>query len=265
MTTSKVHVITGGGGAMALATARRLAATGVLLLTDRSEELLVASRATLAAEGIETETIVGDITDEASVKALAAAVAGRDLGTLIHIAGVDANEAAGRIIQINLGGTRRLLDHFEPLLRSGTVGVCIASMAGYLAAYAIPDVDRMIADGTDESALAAASASAGQAYMVSKRAVSQLVAKRSLAWGAKGARLISLSPGVIETRMGLSALESAEVQQLVRMSSLGRSAKPDEIARVIEFLVSDAASFITGADILVDGGETAGSRYGARG
>lgn len=251
----RVHVITGGGGGMGLATARLLGAAGGLILADRSESALATAQATLAAEGIVAETAVCDVADEQSVAALAAKVGTRALGAVVHIAGIDNAEDPALIVKVNLGGTLLMLDRFEPLLTAGSVGICIASMGGHmLPPEAVGQNDLTVAG------LSATVVSSDHAYTVSKRAVMQLVQQRAKQWGEQGARLISLSPGVITSNMGLAALENPAVRGMVGMSAANRPGRPDEIAKVIAFLASDGASFITGTDILVDGGVIAALR-----
>jgi NAD(P)-dependent dehydrogenase (short-subunit alcohol dehydrogenase family) len=256
MSTNRVHVITGGGGGMGLATARVLAATGTLILADQSESALEAAKATLSAEGIAAETCICDVTDAASVRALTAMVSPRTLGALAHIAGLDNTSNPEQIIQVNVGGTLLILDQFEPLLSEGSVGICIASMGGHMvpAAHAAAITDLSVAG------LSKLVASSDQAYVVSKYAVMQLVQHRAKSWGMKSARLVSLSPGAITTAMGNAALKNPQVQGLIGLSAAGRPGRADEIASVINFLASDAASYITGTDILVDGGVIAGIR-----
>jgi NAD(P)-dependent dehydrogenase (short-subunit alcohol dehydrogenase family) len=256
MSTNRVHVITGGGGGMGLATARLLAATGALILADQSESALAAAKATLAAEGIAAETCMCDVADAASVSALAALVSPRTLGALVHIAGIDDKGEVQRIIQVNVGGTLLILDAFEPLLSEGSVGICIASMGGHM----VPPAHAAALTDLSVAGLSAIVASSEQAYVVSKYAVMQLVQQRAKRWGTKGARLVSLSPGVITTNMGNAALKNPQVQGMIGLSSVGRPGRADEIASVIAFLVSDSAAYITGTDILVDGGVIAGIR-----
>jgi NAD(P)-dependent dehydrogenase (short-subunit alcohol dehydrogenase family) len=99
------------------------------------------------------------------------------------------------------------------------------------------------------------------AYALSKRGVLRLVRRHARAWGAKGARLVSLSPGIIDTGMGrLEAASQPVMARMVEASALGRMGGADEVAAVAAFLASDAASFLTGADVLVDGGATAALR-----
>jgi NAD(P)-dependent dehydrogenase (short-subunit alcohol dehydrogenase family) len=108
----------------------------------------------------------------------------------------------------------------------------------------------------------------GIAYAYAKRANQVRVRAASLSWGSKGARVVSISPGVIATPMGRQELEGASgehMRQLIDASGTGRIGTPDDVAAAVEFLVSPAASFITGVDLLVDGGAVAAMRYGARG
>jgi NAD(P)-dependent dehydrogenase (short-subunit alcohol dehydrogenase family) len=106
----------------------------------------------------------------------------------------------------------------------------------------------------------------GIAYAVSKRGVIRLVERRARVWGAAGARLVSVSPGVIDTPMGrLEDANEPSMATVVAESALRREGRADEVAAVAAFLASDAASFVTGTDVLVDGGTVAGQRHGVHG
>jgi NAD(P)-dependent dehydrogenase (short-subunit alcohol dehydrogenase family) len=171
-----------------------------------------------------------------------------------------------RIAQVNLVGMSSAVRAFEPSLTDGSVGVCFASMAAAMIP-ADPAVDAILDDPEsarlyDELGALGLLDHSGIAYAVSKRGVIRLVERRAKLWGAKGARLVSVSPGVIDTPMGrLEGTNEPSMAGMVSASALEREGRPDELAAVVAFLVSDAASFLTGTDVLVDGGAVAAQRF----
>jgi NAD(P)-dependent dehydrogenase (short-subunit alcohol dehydrogenase family) len=257
--TTPTHVVVGAASGMGAAVARVLARRGPLVVADRDGKRLDQLAASL---GPQTSAVECDVTDDAAVAGLAGAV-GR-LGALVITAGLSPSMAPGRrIYEVNLHGTARVLDAFEPALGEGSVAVCFASMAGHLVPPA-PEIDRVLdepASPTFFADLAAAGIDVDlpqSAYPYSKRGVLRLVQRRSVEWGRRGARLLSLSPGIIDTGMGrLEAEHEPAMAQMVEASALGRTGSADEIAEVVGFLTSPAASFLTGTDVLVDGGAVA--------
>jgi NAD(P)-dependent dehydrogenase (short-subunit alcohol dehydrogenase family) len=207
------------------------------------------------------------VTDARSVGGLAEAASSRGpLGVLIHGAGVSpALAGADRILAVNLLGTVAILDAFLPLAGRGTVAVCVASIAGQrgsLAAHdeALADPRRvdfapMLAERTafdEKPALA---------YGLSKRGVMLLVEHDAHAWGERGARLVSISPGhIVDTPMGRLEADNGAAP-LAAASALGRSALAEEIAGACALLASADAGHITGCDLRVDGGVVAGLRW----
>jgi NAD(P)-dependent dehydrogenase (short-subunit alcohol dehydrogenase family) len=264
VTDATTDVVVGAGSGMGAAVAR--------LLVGRGNRLLLADRDEAAAEAVAAEltgnvqAIACDITDEASV----ANLVGRSgpLGALVVTAGLSPNMADGRrIIEVNLVGMSRTVRDFEPALTVGSVGVCFASMAAAMVP-ADAGVDAILDDPEspalyDELGALGLLEHSGIAYAVSKRGVIRLVERRAKVWGAKGARLVSLSPGVIDTPMGrLEDANEPSMAGMVSVSALEREGRPAEVAAVVAFVVSDAASFLTGTDILVDGGAVAAQRSG---
>lgn len=257
-------VVIGAGSGMGAAVAPLLARRGHrLVLADRDPAAAEAVAATLPGE---VEPVACDITDPDAVAALVERT-GR-LGALVLTAGLSPHMGdGGQILTVNLVATAATVAAFEPVLGPGSVGVCFASMAAHL----IPDdpavdalLDHPLAPTLlDDLAALGLADLPGLAYAVSKRGVVRLVERRAGTWGAAGARLLSISPGVVDTPMGrLEDAHEPSMAEMVATSALARKGRPEEVAAVAAFLVSDDASYLTGTDILVDGGTVAAQRSG---
>ncbi|MCK9878178.1 SDR family oxidoreductase [Frankia sp. AgPm24] len=262
-----VVVITGTGG-MGLAIARRLASGRTLLLADRNESALHALAQDLRGQGHQVVTRTIDVTDRASMAALAATAT--DLGRpthLVHTAGVSPTQGdPATILRVDLYGVALFLDEFEPVVGPGAAGLVVASTGGHLIAALPPAHQRAVAttpsdDLLDLDVLApAAMRDSARAYAVAKQATLIRVRAAALAWGRRGARLNTISPGVILTPMGAAELAGtwgASMAALTEAAPAGRVGTPDDVADAALFLLSDQARFVTGTDLLVDGGSVA--------
>lgn len=262
-------MITGAAGGMGQACARRLANTHALILTDfngvrlrnLAETLREEDNADIVAE------ICGDIADEAVIDEIAAAAAREGAKVLVHTAGLSPALAGwAPIVRANLLGTAMLLAAVEPLLAPGFVGVLLAStarcfvppaggaLAALLADPLADDLMHRIAPhlGDDDESRAAS------AYAYSKAWIHDTVRQRATHWAERGGRIVSLSPGFIRTGMTTKeVVERPDMQRLLESTPLGRWGTVNDIADAVEFILSDKASFITGTDIVIDGGLSA--------
>jgi NAD(P)-dependent dehydrogenase (short-subunit alcohol dehydrogenase family) len=266
MAVDNVLVITGGTGGMGLACARALADRGHLLLVDLREDLLDQARKALGAQGAIVDTLPCDVTSATDVAAVADRV--RELGRLrclVHTAGVSPEMAdAATVLDVDLAGSVRITDALFPLVNPGCSAILIGSIAGYsdVPASVEPLLDDPLADGF----LAAVEQALGQpldsatAYVLAKRGVTRLAERLATPWGKTGGRTVAISPGLIDTPMGRLELDRQSIiPVMIEVTPVKRPdrplpGRPEDIAAAVAFLESDAAAFISGCDIRVDGG-----------
>jgi len=263
---SRVGIVTGAARGIGAACAARMVGTvDVLVLVDLDPTATADAASQLTGSETRCEPVPADVSDPAAVARIAKVV-GRHgtLHRMAHAAGISPTMAAwDRMLAVDLVGTALLVDAVRPMADEGTAVVCIASMAAQLiASQADPAIDRIIDDPLGptlledyRSILGPAAEDPGTAYSWAKRGVRRLVEREATAFGRAGARICSVSPGTIDTPMGVQEFERQPgMRQLKSIAPLGRSGHAEEIAAVVDFLLSDQASFVTGTDVLVDGG-----------
>ena len=256
-----VAIVTGAAGGMGAAIAYAFAEEGrPLILSD-----LVAEALEPVAEACRVKTTVrtvhGDISGADYPGELLSALGEARIGALAHAAGVSPSMTDGaRIMDINFWATIRLVEAVLPKMAEGAAAVLVASNSAHMAAS--PDLDTQIREmfeGRTPAITPMLHGNPGMAYSVSKRGVQLYAQRMAPAFGRVGARVVSLSPGLIDTNMGqLEKSAGPTMDKLLSVTPAGAMGKPEHIASAVAFLASPAASYITGTDILVDGGTVAG-------
>jgi len=267
-------VITGAAGGMGIAVANALSGTSELILTDLRETELDAVRESLHASGIRARTVSCDVTrvdDVARVAALVAQVGG--LRSLVHTAGVSPKMAEGRrVLEVDLVGTARMLEVLLPHARPGSAAICIGSIAGYADVDPAlePILDNPLASDFLDAVEAALTVplDGAMGYVLAKRGVMRACERLSGAWAERGGRIVSIAPGLIDTEMGrLEMVDDDLISVMIDVTPMKRPGceplpgRPEDIAALAAFLCSEAASFITGCDIRVDGGLVGNGRH----
>jgi NAD(P)-dependent dehydrogenase (short-subunit alcohol dehydrogenase family) len=251
-------VITGAAGGMGSAVASQLGAQGwSLLLCDLDPARLEETARPLRDKGAKVEILAGDIADRAFPRQLTAALGSRQIAALIHTAGLSPTMGdAARIFAVNYDATVRLVEVVLPRITEGGCAVLISSSSAYL--ITSPEIDAALNElksGEDSSSLLKFATKPEMAYPISKRAVIRLVAREATAFGKKKARIVSIAPGLIDTKMSRAEqAASSQMNAMLERTPLGRFGHADEIASVAVFLCSPGASYVSGCDIKVDGG-----------
>jgi NAD(P)-dependent dehydrogenase (short-subunit alcohol dehydrogenase family) len=267
---NQVVVIIGAGG-IGLAIARKQGFGKTVLLADRDEKTLASAAKALEEASYRVKTHPVDVASRASVRSLAdAAQALGDVVNVVNTAGLSPNMApVDRVLAVDLYGTAVVFEEFERVIAPGGSGLVISSMAGHMMPALTQEQDRALAFTPADELLALpflqpdAVPDSMVGYMMAKRANNLRVQAAAIAWGARGARVNAISPGIVATPLAQHELNSPIgdiYRAMVAASPAGRMAPPEEIAEAASFLLN--AGFVTGSDLLIDGGVVAAMRAG---
>lgn len=260
----KICVITGGGSGMGLAAARVMGVDHTVLISGRSTGRLEGAIDMLRTEGIEAEAFPCDVSDRDSVALLARRA--RELGRIrvvIHAAGLSPHMGDARtVMAVNALGTIHVHEAFLPLLEAGACLIDVSSMSGHmLPAILLPTGAYPLSKENPEAFLRRMmvrvnlfprNLRSSLAYGISKHFVIWYAKKEAGRFGEKGVRVLSVSPGSFETPMG--EVEKDGLAAYVERSAFRRLGKVDEIAHLFRFLADERLGYLTGTDILCDGG-----------
>ena len=260
-----------GAGSIGVAIARRVSAGKHVLLADlRTENAEIAAK-TLFDAGFEVTTASVDVSSRASVEALVhTATSIGEVTGLIHAAGVSPSQASPQtILHVDLYGTALVLDLFGNVIAAGGSGVVIASQSGHRLGALTPEQNAALATTPVEDLLALpflqGVTDSLNAYQLSKRGNALRVMAEAVRWGKRGARVNTISPGIIITPLARDELTGPRgegYRRMLDLSPAGRAGTPDEVANVAALLMGPDGGFITGSDFLMDGGVTASYFYG---
>jgi NAD(P)-dependent dehydrogenase (short-subunit alcohol dehydrogenase family) len=262
-----------GAGSIGQAIARRVSAGKHVLLADLRQENADAAAQVLSDAGFEVSTAIVDVSSRQSVHALVetARTIG-DITRVIHAAGVSPSQASpATILKVDLYGTALVLEEFGNVIAPGGAGVVIASQSGHRLPALTPEQNKALATTPADELLALPMiqpeqvTDSLQAYQLSKRGNSLRVMAEAVRWGKRGARVNTISPGIIITPLAKDELNGPRgegYRRMIELSAVGRAGTPDEVGAVGALLMGQDGAFITGSDFLMDGGVTAAYWYG---
>lgn len=262
-----------GAGSIGQAIARRVGAGKHLLLADLRQENNDAASKVLSEAGFVVSTTIVDISSRESVQTLVeTAIAIGGVTGLIIASGVSPSQASpDKILKVNLYGTAVALEEFGAIIEEGGSGIVIASLAGHRLPSLLAEQDKALATTPTEELLSLPFiqqnhvADSSQAYQLSKRGNSLRVKAAAVSWGKRGARINTISPGIIITPLAKEELAGPRgdgYRRMLEISPAGRAGTPDEVATVAALLMGPDGAFITGSDFLMDGGATSAYWYG---
>jgi NAD(P)-dependent dehydrogenase (short-subunit alcohol dehydrogenase family) len=271
--TQKNVIVVIGAGLIGQAIARRVGAGKHVVLADLRQENADAAAKTLSDAGFDVSTTKVDVSSRASVQALVkTATSFGEISGVIHAAGVSPSQASPEtILKVDLYGTALVLEEFGNVIASGGAGVVIASMSGHRLPALSAEQDKALGTTPVEELLKLPMLQLDKvtdplnAYQISKRGNSLRVMAEAVRWGKRGARVNTISPGIIITPLANDELKGprgAGYRHMMEGCAAGRAGTPDEVGTVGALLMGSDGAFITGSDFLMDGGVTAAYWFG---
>lgn len=269
----KEVIIWMGAGQIGLAIVRRIASGKKIIIGDKILANAQAAADTLNTVGFDAMALEADLSSRESVLSLIAeACKHGDIHYLVNSAGVSPSQASVEtILKVDLYGTAILLEEVGKVIARGGSGVTISSQSGHRMPALTPEEDRLLAITPTEELLSLKMLQPQNirdtlhAYQMAKRCNVKRVMAEAVKWGERGARINSLSPGIIVTPLAIDEFNGPRgdfYKNMFARCPAGRPGTADEVAHVAELLLDDKEAFITGSDFLVDGGATASYFYG---
>ena len=263
-----------GAGQIGMAIARRMGYGMKIVIGDKKPENAQAIAKIMNDAGFDVEAMEMDLSSRESIKNLITkAQEYGEIAMLVNAAGVSPSQAPiEAILKVDLYGTAVLLEEVGKVIKEGGVGVTISSQSGHRMSALTPEEDEQLACTPTEELLDLDILQPENikdtlhAYQMAKRCNEKRVMAESVKWGEKGARINSISPGIIVTPLAIDEFNGPRgdfYKNMFAKCPAGRPGTADEVANVAELLMSDKGAFITGSDFLIDGGATASYFYGA--
>lgn len=268
----EVMILT-GAGQIGMAIARRMGYGKKIVVGDKSIGNAAASAKILNEAGFDAVSVVMDMSSRESILGMIEEAQGYgEISILVNSAGVSPSQApVETILRVDLYGTSVLLEEVGKVIRPGGTGVTISSQSGHRMPALSPEIDEQLAITPTEQLLELEALQPENikdtlhAYQMAKRCNVKRVMAEAVKWGEKGARINSISPGIIVTPLAIDEFNGPRgdfYKNMFAKCPAGRPGTADEVANVAELLMSPQGAFITGTDMLIDGGATASFFYG---
>lgn len=266
-------VLLTGAGQIGMAIARRIGYGKKIVVADKRHENATQIGGILSNAGFDIETVEMDLSSRESIQScIAIAQKFGEIAHLVNAAGVSPSQASiETILAVDLYGTAVLLEEVGKVIKRGGSGVTISSQSGWRLPALTPEEDTALATTPSEDLLAlpllqpSAIRDTLHAYQLAKRCNAKRVMSEAVKWGRRGARINSISPGIIVTPLAIDEFNGprgAFYKNMFAKCPAGRPGTADEIAALAELMLGPQGAFITGSDFLIDGGATASWYYG---